>query len=302
MKAKHLVVVKSNKVVEAGYRLSLYEQRILLSCIAQINSKGGLTIEDKFEVSAQEIVKLYSVTDLDTVYLMLKEAVDKLSERWIIISDPDPDVPQTKTRRMRWVTTVDYQPGEGKVLLRFNFDMIPYLTLLKREFTQYKLQSVTKFKSAYSIRLYELLMQWKKFGKREVEVDWLKNQLQVEDNYPRMFDFKKNVIDIAIKEINEHSDIHINALDQRKAGRVVTHFMFTFALKERPKATSKDNARIKQLIPDFKGHPDYVADTPAVLAVHETLKNKPVTKPKIIDDATKQKLAGLKKATKNNAA
>jgi hypothetical protein len=48
----------------------------------------------------------------------------------------------------------------------------------------------------------------------------------------------------------------------------------------------------------FEGHPDYVADTPAVLAEHETLKNKPVAKPKVIDAATKQKLAGLKKATK----
>jgi plasmid replication initiation protein len=300
MDTKHLVVVKSNKVVEAGYRLSLYEQRILLSCIAQINSKGSLTIEDRFEVSAKEIVELSGVISLDRVYSILKEAVDKLSLRKVIICDPDPNNPKEKTRSISWISSVGYMPNEGKVLLRFGFDMIPYLTILTKEFTQYKLENVTKFKSTYSIRLYELLMQWISTGKREVEIAWLKKQLQVEESYPQMCDFKKRVIDVAIKEINDHSDIHVNKPDQRKAGRVITHFIFTFGFKP-PKASktpSKNTARTKPLIPLFEGHPNYVVDTSVVLADHEVLKVKPISKSKVIDDVTKQKIAGLKKATK----
>lgn len=300
MDTKHLVVVKSNKVVEAGYRLSLYEQRILLSCIAQINSKGSLTIDDRFEISAKEIIELSGVISLDRAYSILKEAADKLSLRKVIICDPDPNNPKEKTRSISWTSSVGYLPNEGKVLLRFGFDMIPYLTILTKEFTQYKLENVTKFKSTYSIRLYELLMQWISIGKRELEVDWLKKQLQVEDSYPQMCDFKRRVIDVAIKEINDHSDIHLNKPDQRKSGRVITHFIFTFGLKppKASKATSKDTVRTKPLIPLFEGHPDYIVDTDGVLAEHESLKVKPTSNPKIIDGATKQKLAGLKKATK----
>jgi hypothetical protein len=46
----YLTVVKSNKVVEASYMLSLAEQRGLLACIAQIDSTAVLTEEYRFEV------------------------------------------------------------------------------------------------------------------------------------------------------------------------------------------------------------------------------------------------------------
>jgi hypothetical protein len=56
----------------------------------------SLTIDDRFEVSAKEIVNLSGVTNLDTVYSILKEAVDKLNLRKVIICDPDPNNPKEK--------------------------------------------------------------------------------------------------------------------------------------------------------------------------------------------------------------
>ena len=296
MKIKSLVIVKSNKVIEASYKLSLYEQRILLACIAQIKAKEKLLEDCKFEVSAADIAELSSLDNLNNVYKVLAEASEKLAERWIVINDPDPDNPKTKVRRTRWISAIDYQPGEGKVILRFAFDVIPYLSQLSREFTQYKLKYVTQFKSAYSIRLYEMIVQWLSIGNRELEVDWIKSQLQVESNYPRVGDFKKWVVDVAVNEINQHSNIWVN-YTQRKAGRTITHFLFAFGEKEPKKtATTKANGT-KPLIPLFTGHREYTVDSEAILADHQRLKSKPEPKAKkILDGDKKSKITGLKRA------
>jgi hypothetical protein len=60
----------------------------------------------------------------------------------------------------------------------------------------------------------------------------------VDKNYERLDNFKKWVINIAINQINEYSDLTVS-YTQRKAGRVVTHFIFIFAQKAPPKQETK---------------------------------------------------------------
>ena len=230
-----LTVVKSNKVVEASYMLSLAEQRVLLCCIAQIDSKAELTEDYKFEVTVSGISELVGIHNGSSMYRDLKVASEKLYERSVIINDPDPDNPKIVQRKTRWISGIDYIPGEAKVVLRFAVGIIPYLTQLSREFTQYKLTHVASFESVYSIRLYELLAQWLSAGEREIEVDWFKRQFQVEDKYKRVIDLKKRVIEPAIKEINEYSNFWVK-FEQKKTGKTITHFKFEFGLKDVPKA------------------------------------------------------------------
>ena len=234
----YLTVVKSNKVVEASYMLTLAEQRVLLACIAQIDSKAELTENYRFEITASGVADLVGMESLSNAYRDLKKAAEKLYERSVIIDDPDPDNPQITTRKTRWISTIDYVPGEGKLVLSFSTGIIPYLSQLSREFTKYKLMHVARFESVYSIRLYELLVQWSSAGEREIEVEWLKKQFQVEDKYDRLGNLKKRVIDPAVAEINEHSNIWVR-YGQRKSGRVVTHFQFQFGLKDKPKTLER---------------------------------------------------------------
>lgn len=57
MNHKILTVCKSNEVIEAGYRLSLNEQRVVLACIGQVNSMEELLKTDEFELSAKDFAK-----------------------------------------------------------------------------------------------------------------------------------------------------------------------------------------------------------------------------------------------------
>jgi plasmid replication initiation protein len=291
-----LTVVKSNKVIEASYKLTLYEQRILLACIAQIHSKDELLEACKFEISAKEIADLSKLENINKVYQLLSEASDRLLDRKIILNDPDPDNPRLKQRKLNWMSHIDYYPGDGKVILQFSKGIIPYLSELSKNFTQYKLTSVTQFKSAYTIRLYEMLVQWLSVGERKIEVDWLRKQLQVENNYPRVGALKNWVIDVAVQEINQHSNIWVK-YGQRKAGRTITHFLFTFGEKEPKKTTATKANGTKPLIPLFTGHPEYTVDSEAILADHQRLKTKPEPKPKkVLDSDKKSKITSLKRA------
>ncbi|GAW87719.1 conserved hypothetical protein [Bathymodiolus platifrons methanotrophic gill symbiont] len=234
----HLTVVKSNKVIEASYLLSLSEQRVLLACIAQIDSMSELTEQYQFEVSASEIVDLVGLDNFSNAYRDLKKAAEKLYDRSVTIDDPDPENPKIAQRKTRWISSIDYIPGEGKLVLSFASGIIPYISKLSKEFTKYKLKHVARFESIYSIRLYELLVQWSSTGEREIEVEWLKNQFQVSNKYSRLGDLKRRVIEPAIAEINEHSNLWVK-YGQRKSGRTVTHFQFQFGVKDQPKQRKK---------------------------------------------------------------
>ena len=72
----------------------------------------------------------------------------------------------------------------------------------------------------HSIRIYELITQYRSVGNREITVDKLKEWLQVADNYPRWNNFKARVLDPAITEINEKSDLFVE-VEQIKRGRSI---------------------------------------------------------------------------------
>ena len=46
-----------------------------------------------------------------------------------------------------------------------------------------------------------------------------------------MYDFKKYVLDIALKQVNEHTDITVK-VEQHKTGRTITGFSFSFKQKK----------------------------------------------------------------------
>ncbi|MEA1053162.1 replication initiation protein [Lamprobacter modestohalophilus] len=227
-------VCKSNALVEASYRLSLYEQRIILACIAQVRRDAPLTDEELYSVSAQQIAEMTG-TRLATAYQNLKAASEKLFERRVTIRRA-PNGGGPRDRVTRWVQTVDYLNNEGAVALRFGKDIVPYLAQLTEQFTRYALADVAKMTSAYAIRLYELLAQWRSEGERIVEISWLREALQLEDKFKPIGDLKRWVIEPAAAQINEISPLWVQ-WEQRKTGRKVTHIVFRFGEKLESKPT-----------------------------------------------------------------
>ena len=113
---------------------------------------------------------------------------------------------------------------------------MPLITNLERHFTTYQLEQVKDLTSIYAIRLYELLISWKQKKKLELSLVDLRLKLGIEPNeYKAMNNFKAKVLDLAVSQINEHTDITVK-YKQVKQGRTITGFTFTF--KQKAKATT----------------------------------------------------------------
>lgn len=240
-----LKVYKSNALVEAQYRLSVAEQRIMLACIAQIKRDQFVTDDVLYSVSAVDIATI-SNTSTKQAYRELEKAALRLKRREVrLIQEPNGKASRRKVIIAGWVQTIFYIEEEGRIELRFNKDMLPYLTQLTEQFTRYALNDVARMTSAHAIRLYELLCQWQTTGKREVSLDWLRSVFQLDNKYPAIKDLKRWVIEPAVKQINEHSPLWVK-WSQRKTGRQVTHLVFTFGQKNKEKSETKSIAKAKK--------------------------------------------------------
>ena len=233
------LVVKSNKLVQALQTLNLNEARLLQLAIVDARETGqGLSTEEPLELNAVRYAKAFNVS-ADAAYLALSEAEDSLFKRQFTITNEDGTL--TKSR---WIQDANYRKGEGRILVTLTRVVIEHVTKVdgfEQYFTSYHLKKTADFKSVYAVRLYELLMQWKAVGRTPAyELDRLRGQLGIGVNeYTRMEAFKRRVLDIAVDQINEHSDLIIN-YEQHKKGRSISGFSFNFKYKRSLAHVSKE--------------------------------------------------------------
>lgn len=224
---RNLTVKKDNALVGASYSFTTTEQRLILMAIA----RGQNNISSLHKITAMEFAETYKITP-ETAYEGLKEAAKQLFERrfsWIEKTEKG----NTKHVQARWISRTAYVDGEGFIEFRFSEDVLPLLAELKERFTIYNLNHITHLTSFYAIRLYELIIAWRSTNKTPVfELESFREQLGISPNeYPRMTNFKQRVLDIALKQINEHTDITAQ-YEQHKRGRSISGFSFTFTQKK----------------------------------------------------------------------
>ena len=226
------LVVKSNALIQASYTLGLVEQRLILMSIVQARESGeGITAETLLTIRAQDYAELFGVSR-QAAYMALAESIETLFNRRATVEVYDKKRDRTRPMVVRWVTAMAYEENEGLITLRFGHEVVPEITRLEENFTSYELEQVAGLKSAYAVRLYELLIQWRTTGKTpEIEISILRDQLGVSsDKYKITADFKKWVLDQSIKQINDHTDIKAT-YEQHKTGRTITGFSFKFKQK-----------------------------------------------------------------------
>lgn len=229
--SKKELVVKSNQVIEASYRLSVTEQRVLLSAIAKIPKQVEVSDDVIYTVNVQDLNKI-GIHEKAS-YRELKLAVDRLYERSINFIDGT-------TSKIRWVQRIDFNDSKSEIAIRFSKDILPYISNVKENFTQYLLSDVATMKSAYSFRLYELLAQYKNIGKRLIGIDDLRLMLVVGKKYKTTGNFIAWVVEPSLKEINQVTNLTVS-VEPKKTGRKYTHLEFIIKVKD--KATAQQAQR-----------------------------------------------------------
>lgn len=236
------LVVKDNALINASYNLELVEQRLILLAIVEARESGkGINANDPLEVHADSYINQFNV-HRNTAYQALKDACKDLFARQFSYQEKKANG-NIRNVMSRWVSQIAYNDNEATVDLIFAPAVVPFITRLEEQFTKYELQQVSSLSSAYAIRLYELLIQWRSTGKTPtIELKDFRKKLGVLDNeYSRMAHLKERVLELSIKQINEHTDITVK-YEQHKKGRSITGFSFTFTQK---KSDSAKNIQTK---------------------------------------------------------
>lgn len=234
------LIVKDNALIQASYTLDLAEQRLILLAIIEARNSGqGITHDSLLKIHASSYAKQFNVND-KTAYTVVKDASKGLFDRYVTYHDKNPKNGKDRSFHCRWVDKIGVEPDSGIVYMRFTSDVVPLITRLESHFTSYEIEKVANLTSGYAIRLYELLISWREVGKTPTyEIDDLRQKLGVEpEQYKELYNLKIRVLDLAIKQINDHTDITAE-YKQHKTGRKVTGFTFTFKQKPSAKAAAK---------------------------------------------------------------
>lgn len=242
---KSKLVVKSNRLIEASYRLGMNEQRIILYAICRCREEQKWLFPDlPVTITADAFVKQFPSVDKSNVYGQLKEAMNSLYNRSVMIHDIDPATKKARVRETRWISEKAYIDGAGHVQIIFTPEVIKYMTRLETEFTSYQLEKVGNMTSAYAVRIYELLAQHRDIGNRTLNMTWLRETLQIApDEYKLTTNFIRKVIEVAVDQINKHSDLTVS-YKPVKTSRAITDFAF--------KIKSKDGKPKRQVPTDQK--------------------------------------------------
>lgn len=232
------LIVKGNALIGASYNLEVVEQRLILLATVEARRSGkGINALDPLTIHALSYMQQFGVSR-QTAYQALKDACKDLFARQFSYQEHSARGNVTQ-KTSRWVSEIGYTEEEATVQLIFAPVVVPFITRLEEQFTSYELNQVASLASKYSIRLYELLMQWKNVGKMKISLEDLRAKLGLEqDDYTVMGDFKRSVLDLSVKQINEHTDIKVD-YEQHKKGRSIAGFTFRMKQKEKklPAAT-----------------------------------------------------------------
>ena len=231
-------IIKANEFIQnSRFNLSMQEQKIILYLISKIKPDDTEIKGQPFNI--KEFCQICGIdSDSGKNYYDLKQAIQSLHDKslWIKIDE--------KTEILfSWINSAAIIKDDGVVQITLNPQMKPYLLQLREKFTQYEFVYTLAMKSQYSVRIYELLKSYENIHRKIFDINELKKKLMCEkESYENFNNFKKYVLDIAMREINNLTDISVE-YEATKQGRKFTQIEFIIKSKkdtvERLKAISK---------------------------------------------------------------
>lgn len=228
METRNYPVVKSNALIQkTRYDLSLSEQKLILHLIQLIEPK-----DDDFKTYHFSIQDYCKVCGIDynngKNYMNIKRSLKALRDKSFWMENED-----GSETLMSWINKVRTDKRSGVIEVRLDEDLKPYLLQLKQFFTKYNYLYVMTMKSQYSIRLYEILKSYENIQGIIYEVTELRKLLNLADDIlTEWYNFKRIVIEQAIKEINEYTDIQVR-YETFKKGRSVFEVAFHVKIKSK---------------------------------------------------------------------
>lgn len=196
---KKSLVVQSNRLVEAKYRLSVEEQKIIKILVSQIQ-KEDEDFKD-YEFHIKDLAELLGM-EHSNPYGVLRVITKKLVSRVLEFYNPE----TSTLLQTSWLSSAEYKTGQGTVAMCFDPKLKPLLLQLQSYFTKYELGHILRFKGRYTIRFFEFRKSFLGRNKKEIVIDMreLREILGLKKSeYQEFFNFKARVLEPARLELLE---------------------------------------------------------------------------------------------------
>lgn len=221
-------VVQQNRLLEAFKDLNLYERRLFLylSTIVRGEIEKDPT-QNTFLVDIMTFARAFKIERGHHLYGFMRQAGKDMQKKTFEYTLEEDgyvdDVDVNFAFRFR------YRPETAQMWVSLSSEVIEMLTVFDSDhpFTRYELNDVLHMKNRNTITLFELLIRYRKVGKRSMSIEYLRKIFHCEEKYPNTTDFIRYVIKKSAKEITELTDYRVNVKIEKEGG-TPTGVVFTF--------------------------------------------------------------------------
>lgn len=249
---RNKLVVKSNRLIEGKYHLSVREQKFIIF-LASLIDKDTIHLKETSIKIKQVEAALKGKNDKKwgSVYDVVRDLVHSIHAKPLDIRKPDGG-----WTMISWFTKVDADAGEGTITFEFTDYIKEQLIQLKEHFAQYRFENILSLKSGYSIRIYELLKVSQFKGSVTYELKHFRELIGVsykDENrkwvhkYSEYKIFKNRILKAAKKELKRETDIYFELKEERE-GRSVKYLTF-YVFKNKKKESNQQNELFVEVKP-----------------------------------------------------
>lgn len=201
---KEVEIRQHNALTNARYDYSELQLDLLFFIISRLQK------DQKTKLYELPIRELSILTGKQYHFPYLKQATEGMGSRMF-------EVDTSERFKQLWMfQRVEYLKGQGIIEIRLTEDILPYLFDIQENFTSYTLASALRLSSKYAKRIYQICSQWKdKSETKKYDLLEFRRILGLYDDkgtdkMKQITELRSKVLDIAVKQINEHTDLHIS--------------------------------------------------------------------------------------------
>ena len=216
-KGKH-IAVRPNALIEARYDLTVSQNDIMDIVLTKIEDDNNCL----YELNINDYKHLYK-TDTSNIYRDLEKATKSMEGTGFYLLTNNNKGIEIETFFV-WFASIQYVKSEGKITFEIGNKLKGLLLEMKKRI-YYKIEYPMNFASIYSKRVYYYLKSFEDTGWRIDNLDILRKKLQCPKSYDKYSFFRRKVLDMAMKEINNYSDISFE-YEEIKTGMKVTSIKF----------------------------------------------------------------------------
>lgn len=221
-------IVIQNRLLHAISDLDLNERRLIMYLSPIVRKAVDIDPTQRvFTVKVKEFQAGYDIKG-NYLYEELAEIADSIIQKAFFFWYGGKKGKSKKG--VSWVSECDYLESEGALQIKLDDTVIEMLTIFDKNnpFTKYQREMIVNL-GVHGIILFELIASCmhQKYKQKSYEVEYLREKFNCLDSYLKLADFKRYVLDNAIKDIEKHTPYRIQ-YTQKKKGRIVSDIVFSF--------------------------------------------------------------------------